>query len=65
MMPDISKNTRHDTLQLNKKQKTGQEENEVSLVKHYPLILRGTAGPLMVMQTNILFRRNTWTSQVW
>ena len=64
MMPDISKNTMHDTLQLNKK-KTGQEENEELLVKHYPLILRGTTGPLMVMQTNISFRRNTWTSQVW
>ncbi|MFN2355965.1 MAG: hypothetical protein ABR512_15790 [Desulfopila sp.] len=50
MMPEISTDTTDDTLQLSKGQKTGQEDTEVSLVTHYPLVIRGRAGPLVIIQ---------------
>ncbi len=49
MMSKIPVGTTDDRLQLNKGQKTGQEDTEVS-VKHYPLIAKRMAGPLMILQ---------------
>lgn len=50
MMPELSTDTTDDTLQLNKSPKTGPEDTEGSLVTHYPLVIRGRAGPLVIIQ---------------
>jgi|GEM_PF-5189679 hypothetical protein len=50
MMPEISTDTTDDTLELSKGQTTGQEDTEVSLATHYPLVMRGRAGPLVIIQ---------------
>jgi len=48
MISKIPESTDDYSLQMNKQQKSGQEENEAFMAKQYPLVVRPLAGPLMV-----------------
>ena len=53
-MPDKPKDKRNDTLQQNNKRNNNLEGNTVVLVKHYPLIVKEVAGPLVAMPPDTL-----------
>jgi hypothetical protein len=53
-MPDRPKDKKNDNLQLNNKHNYDLEGNTVVLVKHYPLVVREVAGPLVAMPPDSL-----------
>jgi hypothetical protein len=53
-MSDRPKDKKNDNLQQNNKQPNNLEENTVVLVKHYPLVVREVAGPLVAMPPDSL-----------
>lgn len=48
-MPDRPKDKKNENLQQNNKHTNNMKGNTVVLVKHYPLIVREVAGPLVTM----------------
>ena len=53
-MPDKPKGKRNDNLQQNNKHNNNLEGNTVVLVKHYPLIVKEVAGPIVAMPPDSL-----------